>query len=411
MNYDFLPENILPVVDSFKQQIRIEAPYHFEKWGGSLSNWYNNLSRIQNFVNNRAHYMREIVIDQFNLSTNSNITIQVSDPAGGKVRINSIVPEQYPFDGIYFTDVPIQLEAIPAPGYKFSNWLGGVNSDSKTIDFDMNSDGYFMAIFEEDPNAEIDIVINEINYSSSAECDSEDWIELYNHSTVAVDLTHWRVSDKTSEPGYTIPSGTILSPHKYMVLSRNKPDFNRFYPERQAVFGNFEFGLSSNGDAVYLIDEFGEVHDYVIYESELPWPVEANGTGATLELLDPALDNTLPGSWIASTTKGSPCMKNSNFVGTDDLFEEEALSFSARLYPSIFHDMTNIEFESPSKEHIHISVISMSGRVIDVLTNQTLPAGNHRFNWIPAESGAEPGMYIIRIETGKTIYTLKAIYQ
>jgi len=175
--------------------------------------------------------------------------------------------------------------------------------------------------------------------------------------------------------------------------------------------GDLDFGLSSKGDAVFLLSKSGEIHDFVEYESELPWPVDAKGTGATLELTDPDLDNALPGSWIASTGKGTPSLKNSNFVGIDHPSVKEAISSSARLYPSIFHDMTNIEFELASDEHVHISVISMSGRAIEVLANQKLPSGQHLYNWIPAQSGAEPGMYIIRIETSETIHTLKAIYQ
>lgn len=410
MNYDFLPENILPVVDSFKQQIRVEAPYHFERWGGSVNNWNNNLSRIRNFVNNRAFHMRKMIIDQFNLSTNSNITVEVSHPKGGKVRVNTIVPDKYPFKGIYFTDVPIQLEAIPAPGYKFSNWVGSNNSSSSKIDYNMHSEGSFTAVFEEVPNAEINIIINEINYFSAPEWNTEDWIELYNHSKVAVDLSNWIVSDKSSWDGYTIQPGTILPSGEYMVISKNRPDFKRFYPEKQHVLGDFGFGLSNTGDAVYLFEESGNLHDHVIYESELPWPTEANGTGATLELINPDHDNSLPESWIASAIYGTPSMKNSSLVDTEDRILIEPYSSSAKLYPSIFHDLTCIEYESSIGDQVHISVISMSGGVIDVLVNQNLPPGKHRINWIPSESGADPGMYIIRIATSETIHTLKAIY-
>jgi hypothetical protein len=47
--------------------------------------------------------------------------------------------------------------------------------------------------------------------------------------------------------------------------------------------------------------------DEVRYDSQLPWPVAANGTGPSLQLIDPARDNTRVGNWAAAVgTAGSP---------------------------------------------------------------------------------------------------------
>ena len=411
MNYDFLAENIMPVVDSFKHEIFNEAPYHFAKWGGSVNNWYTNLDRIHNFVLNRANYMRLILIDQFNLTTTSDISVYVPDPYSGKVRVNTIVPDKYPFKGIYFDNVPIQLEAIPAPGYKFVEWQGSIASNSKIIDFDMNTEGTFTAIFEEVPDPKIDIVINEINYFSSPERNTDDWIELYNNSIVPVDISNWNFSDDPSGAKFSIPNGTIIPNMGYVVLSRSRPDFKRFYPELASVYGEFDFGLSSLGDAVALFNESGELHDLVIFESDAPWPTEPYGTGATLELTDPNLDNSMAQNWKASLLNGTPAKENSQFIRVDAKASEEIITSAAKLYPSVFHEYTTIEYNSQLSNHVQISVISVSGIVVDILTNQTLPAGINYINWTPAESGAEPGLYFIRIETSDNIQTLKAIYQ
>ena len=39
--------------------------------------------------------------------------------------------------------------------------------------------------------------------------------------------------------------------------------------------------------------------DFVNYDAE-PWPIEADGIGNTLELLNPTLDNNISESWTAS---------------------------------------------------------------------------------------------------------------
>ena len=410
MNTDFLPENIVPVVDSFKQNIYNEAPYHFERWGGSMTNWFTNLNRIENFINYRAPYIRKFYIEQFNLTSTAKISVFIPTTNGGKVRVNSIIPEEYPFNGIYYNNVPIQLEAIPAPGYKFVSWEGSVISNSTIIDYDMKIEGSFTAIFEEYSDTDIDIVINEINYFSAPERDTEDWIELYNNSSGSVDLSNWGIADGPSGAKYNIPSGTIIAQGGYITLTRKILDFKRFFPETPSVFGDFDFGLSRSGESVAVFDEIGVLHDFVTYESISPWPTEPNGEGATLELINPNLDNSLPSNWKASLLSGSPSEKNSQFVVGVSEFEE-IITSSARLFPSVFHDLTTIEYNAINSGHVCISVISLSGVVIDVLTNNILPTGNNRIIWNPKESGANPGLYIIRIETSESIHTLKCIYQ
>ena len=37
----------------------------------------------------------------------------------------------------------------------------------------------------------------------------------------------------------------------------------------------------------------------VKYENQLPWPTNANGTGASLQLIDPHQDNWRAGNWAA----------------------------------------------------------------------------------------------------------------
>lgn len=48
---------------------------------------------------------------------------------------------------------------------------------------------------------------------------TEDWIELYNNSTVDVDISGWHLSDKESKPGkWEIPTGTIIPANGHLVF-------------------------------------------------------------------------------------------------------------------------------------------------------------------------------------------------
>ena len=97
-----------------------------------------------------------------------DIKVEIDDPGTGTVRVNSIVPQKYPFYGIYFKDLPIKLTAIPAPGYKFVKWqMGSLVSNSVSLDYNMAEAKNFKAVFEPARNTDTKIVINEINYNSS----------------------------------------------------------------------------------------------------------------------------------------------------------------------------------------------------------------------------------------------------
>jgi hypothetical protein len=53
----------------------------------------------------------------------------------------------------------------------------------------------------------------------------------------------------------------------------------------------------------------------VSYLPTAPWPPEANGTGPSLELNDPALDNSNPANWHASSNSGTPDATNTGGGG------------------------------------------------------------------------------------------------
>jgi hypothetical protein len=88
-------------------------------------------------------------------------------PAGaGKIRINSIVPESYPWEGIYFDGIPVKLTAIANEGFVFSNWndnsiisntLNPVIND--TLEFLTNS---FTAFFTPDETGISNLVSNDL---------------------------------------------------------------------------------------------------------------------------------------------------------------------------------------------------------------------------------------------------------
>jgi hypothetical protein len=50
------------------------------------------------------------------------------------------------FDGLVFSDIPIQMEAMPNKGYKFVRWKGG--DDERNCVIRIKNNKKFTAIFE-----------------------------------------------------------------------------------------------------------------------------------------------------------------------------------------------------------------------------------------------------------------------
>ena len=125
-------------------------------------------------------------------------------------------------------------------------WLGDPNS-AADLNGDAAIDGVDFALLTDRwGKVGRPVVINELlAHSHDVE---PDWVELYNISSVPVDLGGWTLSDDENDLGkYTIPAGTVIEPNDYLV----------FYED--AHFGNVAdpnvaspFRLSENGEVLYL---------------------------------------------------------------------------------------------------------------------------------------------------------------
>ena len=171
----------------------------------------------------------------------------------------------------------------------------------------------------EDSNEKIDhkdygIVINEINYNSSELFDPDDWVEIYNNSMDAVDISLWLLKDKDDEHIFTIPLNTVLLPNQFLVFCKDTSNFTHCFPDVIKYVGNIGFGLSGGSDMVRLYDSNGAVVDVVEYDDDDPWPISADGNGPTIELKNPSLDNEMSENWAASKDYGTPGELNSVFT-------------------------------------------------------------------------------------------------
>lgn len=91
-----------------------------------------------------------------------------------------------------------------------------------------------------------------------------EWVELYNASESAVDLSGWQVADAASADGL---ASFMVLPGTFVVIAANRAEFLASYPDFTGALVSVENpignGLSNTGDALRLLAPDGEVVDAV----------------------------------------------------------------------------------------------------------------------------------------------------
>ena len=145
--------------------------------------------------------------------------------------------------------------------------------------------------------AEDSIIFNEINYNSADSLFPKDWVELYNATAQPINIGNWIFKDDNDEHEFIIPDNQILPPDGYIVICDSLNAFHISFPYVNNAIGDFDFKLRNDGELIRLFDNEGELIDSVRFNDVKPWPVEADGDGPTLELIDPHIDNASPSNW------------------------------------------------------------------------------------------------------------------
>ena len=144
------------------------------------------------------------------------------------------------------------------------------------------------------------IVINEIHHNPPDNTVRQEFVELFNPGDGEVDLSGWRLSGAVD---YVFSEGVKIGAGAYLVIAED-PDTLRETLNSSAL-GPYDGKLDSDGETLRLRDSNDEVVDLVDYKTGFPWPVAPSGEGASMELLNPDLDNSLGSSWKASAPQVS----------------------------------------------------------------------------------------------------------
>ena len=149
------------------------------------------------------------------------------------------------------------------------------------------------------------VVINEIHYDEVDKTLRGEFIEIFNPTDAAVDLSGWFFAEGVD---FTFPAGTAVESGGYLVVAENPEVLAGLYNGVSAL-GPWTGSLKNSGETIVLRNATGKKIDEVTYALGFPWPSTGEDPSPSIELIHPSLDNDLGGSWRASgNVPSSPAM-------------------------------------------------------------------------------------------------------
>ncbi len=399
----FRSTRTLGILESMKAIIEPQMLAHRARWDLPWLEWENEVDIMREFLEERPDYARAQLRQELDLGWGYDLGLNIEPMNAGTIGLSSIEVDG-PWTGEFFLGTPVTLTAIPAPGWLFSHWSDGSLPGTATVTVDPTDDYTLRAVFT--PASGSPLVINEINYNSHDDFDPGDWVELYNPSDEAINLSGWSFKDSEDDHEFIMPLGQIIEAGGFLVLCADPAAFAALFPQAEHLTQALGFGFGGGGDHLRLFNAQGVLQDEVPYSDDPPWPPEADGEGPTLELVWIGADNAQGIYWAASAGHGTPAAPNSAMTAAD----EPASAHTLRLappFPNPFNPNTRFRFALPEEGRAQLAIFDIAGREVARPLDDVIPAGWRELNW---DAGELPsGVYFAKLEAGGELLTRKLL--
>lgn len=205
--------------------------------------------------------------------------------------------------------------------------LGGIfaaTDQARAVRFEFD---YILLV---DPSATTEALenlrITEIMYNP-VEDGGPEFIEFMNTGSTLLILQNVSIDDTSPFAEFTFTSQS-LAPGARGILVSDSAAMTVKYGPGLPILGQWASGaLSNGGEEIILRDPLGNIIHQFSYSDEISWPIEADGGGSSLEVIDTDGDYNDPFNWRASTlAEGSPGLEpqsDSDGDGLSDAQEDE----------------------------------------------------------------------------------------
>ncbi len=216
-----------------------------------------------------------------------------------------------------------------------------------------------------------DIVINEIMYKPISTDEDDEYVEIYNRGTNAINIGGWRF---TAGITFTFPQNAILAPDAYFVVAKNAAQLIPKYPGALSAantFGDFNGSLANKGerlalampDLAYTTNAQNQVItnrvyvvvDEVTYGTGGSWGTWHNEGGSSLELIDPRADRRLAFNWGDSDETAKAPWTTIQFSGPMDNGATTANFFEVMAFGEGEYLLDNAEVIVNGTNHLSVA--------------------------------------------------------
>ncbi len=456
LNTSFRTDRVIGIINRLQAQIEPEMPQYIQRWSRPerMNQWNGFVNVMRTFADERPDQLRQHILNRFELESTAPVSVDVSDPDHGNVVVNSLLisPETpgvdenpYPWNGIYFSGVPITLKTRPETDYYLSHW----NVDGREVysyeltvlpDTTENITAVFKALALSDFEAH---QLSEGNYRFS------EWNPKSPESTYPASMAFVYMDeidpDLDSSVGgitqgvYNLTSRTRingLGEDGFSFINTGNEDGNRGYPGNR-LGGAILFLNTENQGSVrvewtggtiepnsriynlrlqYRTDSDEPFRD-VLDENGDPVEYERNEMEGHTQTIGPVI---LPSD--AEDQPGVELLWRYYFTGQQDdevsgqrsMLNISEISVTSepllggdpgppqkvRLYqnyPNPFYPNTRIRYDVPRNLHVRIDLFSIDGRHITKLEDRQAGPGRHHID-VDVTSLAS-GIYLYRLVT------------
>lgn len=158
-----------------------------------------------------------------------------------------------------------------------------------------------------------------------------EFIEIMNTGKITVVLDGFKFSDGLS---FGFKTGSRLFPGEGIVLTNDTLLFREKYGF--GAFGQYSKQLDNAGEVLVFQNRLSQSVDSVVYSDSLPWPVNADGSGFSIEIINSGSDNSVASNWKASATVYGTPFQMQTVTDQEPLF-----------YPNPFSDKIFVDFMNP----------------------------------------------------------------
>ena len=122
MNTIFSCENMNATLDSMLNTFSAEMPRHIARWGGSMTTWEANVTRLKTFVNERCGLIDDGIVECYDLTGPFNVVVMTEPPGAGEIKFNTVKVDNLPWSGDYFGNMENTIEVKSTGDLAFGGW-------------------------------------------------------------------------------------------------------------------------------------------------------------------------------------------------------------------------------------------------------------------------------------------------